>query len=74
MHIDKNFVRKFSETIQERLLAQLGLTKPGAVQKCADWLVESPDVVLRRQRLLARKTILESAQEELMRHEMTRGS
>ncbi|KZS95232.1 hypothetical protein SISNIDRAFT_484101 [Sistotremastrum niveocremeum HHB9708] len=74
MHIDKNFVRKFSETIQERLLAQLGLTKPGAVQKCADWLVESPDVVLRRQRLLARKTILESAQEELMLHEMTRGS
>ncbi|KZT33346.1 hypothetical protein SISSUDRAFT_1066199 [Sistotremastrum suecicum HHB10207 ss-3] len=74
MHIDKNFVRKFSETIQDRLLARLGLTEPEAVQKCADWLVESPDVVLRRQRLVARKKILESAQEELMRHEMTRGS
>lgn len=70
LHIDKNFIREFSRQIFPLLVKSLGIFEDGAEEKCKRWLSESPDIVLRRDRLLGRKRTLEAAQEELLRYEL----
>lgn len=65
--IDYEFLRAFSEDLQECLLKHLGLGAADAVAKCAAYLEEDPFNTARREELLARKKRLESVQEELLR-------
>ncbi|KZS95234.1 hypothetical protein SISNIDRAFT_543513 [Sistotremastrum niveocremeum HHB9708] len=70
LHIDKNFVRKFSELIEGHLIDGLQLTQDGAHARCANWLSEAPHVIKRREELHAWKHALESAQEKLIRNQL----
>ena len=62
--IDELLVLGLAKGLQDALVNGLGLDSPDAHDRCARLLAESPRFAEKRERLIARKSRLERAQEE----------
>ena len=63
--IDLKFVKAITKELQNFLILELGLGTVNAGDRCTKYLAEDPNVVARRDELLARKNRLESVKVEL---------
>jgi hypothetical protein len=63
--IDLKFVKAITKELQNFLISELGLGTEHANDRCAKYLADDPNVVARRDELLARKNRLESVKMEL---------
>ncbi|KAA1467040.1 hypothetical protein DENSPDRAFT_926310 [Dentipellis sp. KUC8613] len=65
MFIDLKFVRGVMTDLHTFLISELKLADQDAAERCAKYLAEDPDVVSRREEVVARRTTLENVQKEL---------
>ncbi|KII84204.1 hypothetical protein PLICRDRAFT_46578 [Plicaturopsis crispa FD-325 SS-3] len=63
--IDLLFVKAVSKDVQSFLVTKLGLGTANATARCAQYLAEDPNIVQRRDELVARKKRLENVADEL---------
>ncbi|KAL0571649.1 hypothetical protein V5O48_010307 [Marasmius crinis-equi] len=63
--MDLHFLKALGKEMQPFLVTKLGLGTSGASERCARYLAEDPEIVARRNELLARRQRLESVQREL---------
>ncbi|KZT22881.1 hypothetical protein NEOLEDRAFT_1180623 [Neolentinus lepideus HHB14362 ss-1] len=63
--IDRKFVRAIAKDLQGFLISKLGLGTANASSRCAAYLAEDPNIIVRRDELIARKKRLEGVKLEL---------
>ena len=63
--IDLNFVKAIFKGLQNFLISELGLGAADSSSRCAKYLAEDPNVIARRDDLVARSKRLESVKTEL---------
>lgn len=63
--IDLKLVKAVAKTMQPFLIEKLGLGTVSGSARCAAYLAEDPNIVARREELVARKRRLESVDTEL---------
>lgn len=63
--IDLKFIKAITQELQSFLISELGLGTENANDRCTKYLAEDPNVIARRDELVARKNRLESVKVEL---------